>query len=110
MSGEALDNLIPHKVFKGNKPTNSIMYPKLTPRTLGVLIALYEHKVFVQGEELFIYTYTLTHAEDFQLGDKRFKINEMKKFTRVFLQVLFGGLIPLINGESSWENNWLKLF
>ena len=50
MSGEALNNLIPHKVFKGNKPTNSILYPKLNPRTLGVLIALYEHKVFVQGK------------------------------------------------------------
>ena len=41
--------LIPHKVFPGNRPTNSIVYRKLTPRTLGRLIALYEHKVFVQG-------------------------------------------------------------
>ncbi len=41
--------LIPHKVFPGNRPTNSLVYRKLTPRTLGRLIALYEHKVFVQG-------------------------------------------------------------
>jgi glucose-6-phosphate isomerase len=49
MSGEKLEKLIPHKVFEGNKPTNSIMFRKLTPRTLGSLIALYEHKIFVQG-------------------------------------------------------------
>jgi glucose-6-phosphate isomerase len=49
MSGEKLENLVPHKVFAGNKPTNSIMFKKLTPRTLGSLIALYEHKIFVQG-------------------------------------------------------------
>ncbi|HNQ05525.1 MAG TPA: glucose-6-phosphate isomerase [Thiobacillaceae bacterium] len=41
--------LIPHKVFPGNRPTNSLIYRRLTPRTLGRLIALYEHKVFVQG-------------------------------------------------------------
>ncbi|MBM2840570.1 MAG: glucose-6-phosphate isomerase [Bacteroidetes bacterium] len=49
MSGEALEKLLPHKVFEGNRPTNSIMFKKLTPRTLGSLIALYEHKIFVQG-------------------------------------------------------------
>ncbi len=43
------DSLAPHKVFKGNRPTNSLMFKKLTPRTLGRLIALYEHKIFVQG-------------------------------------------------------------
>jgi len=41
--------LAPFKVFTGNKPTNSILFKKLTPRTLGSLIALYEHKIFVQG-------------------------------------------------------------
>jgi glucose-6-phosphate isomerase len=49
MSGEALEKLLPHKVFEGNRPTNSILFNKLTPRTLGSLIALYEHKIFVQG-------------------------------------------------------------
>jgi glucose-6-phosphate isomerase len=41
--------LAPHKVFEGNKPTNSILIDALTPRTLGSLIALYEHKIFTQG-------------------------------------------------------------
>ncbi len=41
--------LTPHKMFPGNRPSNTIMYSKLTPETLGSLVALYEHKVFVQG-------------------------------------------------------------
>ncbi len=40
---------MPHRVFEGNHPTNTIMAPKLTPNVLGQLIALYEHKVFTQG-------------------------------------------------------------
>jgi glucose-6-phosphate isomerase len=40
---------MPFKVFPGNRPTNSIIFKKLTPRTLGSLIAMYEHKIFVQG-------------------------------------------------------------
>uniref|UniRef100_A0A3Q2W452 Glucose-6-phosphate isomerase n=1 Tax=Haplochromis burtoni TaxID=8153 RepID=A0A3Q2W452_HAPBU len=49
LSGEALEKILPHKVFQGNRPTNSIIFKKLTPYTLGVLIAMYEHKIFVQG-------------------------------------------------------------
>ncbi|MFN2309441.1 MAG: glucose-6-phosphate isomerase [Gammaproteobacteria bacterium] len=49
LSGEALARRLPHKVFPGNRPSNAILYRKLTPRTLGSLIALYEHKIFVQG-------------------------------------------------------------
>ncbi|KAK7913504.1 hypothetical protein WMY93_013715 [Mugilogobius chulae] len=49
LSGEALEKILPHKVFQGNRPTNSIIFKKLTPYTLGALIALYEHKIFVQG-------------------------------------------------------------
>lgn len=49
MSADAIARLAPHKIFSGNRPTNSIIYPKLTPRVLGNLIALYEHKIFVQG-------------------------------------------------------------
>lgn len=49
MSGEALEALLPHKMFEGNRPTTSIMFNQLTPNTLGKLIALYEHKIFVQG-------------------------------------------------------------
>jgi glucose-6-phosphate isomerase len=46
---DEINFLKPFKVFEGNKPTNSILYKKLTPRTLGTLIAMYEHKIFVQG-------------------------------------------------------------
>lgn len=49
MDVDAIETLLPHKVFVGNKPTNSILFDLLTPRTLGRLIALYEHKIFVQG-------------------------------------------------------------
>ncbi len=41
--------MAPHKVFEGNRPTNTLLMPKLTPESLGSLIALYEHKIFVQG-------------------------------------------------------------
>ncbi len=47
--GEALKTVLPHKIFSGNRPTNSILVRQLDPHTLGMLIALYEHKVFVQG-------------------------------------------------------------
>jgi glucose-6-phosphate isomerase len=49
LSGDALEKLLPHKIFEGNRPTSSILFNKLTPNTLGKLIALYEHKIFVQG-------------------------------------------------------------
>lgn len=45
----ALEKLLPYKVFEGNHPTNSILFRKVDPTTLGALIALYEHKIFVQG-------------------------------------------------------------
>jgi len=41
--------MTPPRTFPGNRPTNSLLFQKLTPRTLGQLIALYEHKIFVQG-------------------------------------------------------------
>ncbi len=49
VAGDRLEEILPHKIFEGNKPTNSIMFEKLDPRTLGALLAMYEHKVFVQG-------------------------------------------------------------
>ena len=49
LSGEALKQLLPHKIFAGNRPSNTLLFQKLDPHTLGMLIALYEHKVFVQG-------------------------------------------------------------
>ena len=49
LDAERIVDLLPHKVFPGNSPTNSILIDQLTPRRLGSLIALYEHKIFVQG-------------------------------------------------------------
>lgn len=49
VAGQTLEELTQHKVFSGNRPTNSILFKKLTPKTLGSLIAIYEHKIFVQG-------------------------------------------------------------
>jgi glucose-6-phosphate isomerase len=49
LSAEQIAKLLPFKVFSGNRPTNSFLIKKITPYTLGQLIALYEHKIFVQG-------------------------------------------------------------
>ena len=46
---EYIDNVAPHKVHKGNRPTNTILMKQISPKTIGSLIALYEHKIFVQG-------------------------------------------------------------
>ncbi|WP_020530594.1 glucose-6-phosphate isomerase [Flexithrix dorotheae] len=48
-SKEDIEKITPFKIFEGNRPTNSILFKKLDPRTLGALIAMYEHKIFVQG-------------------------------------------------------------
>ena len=45
----AIDELAPHKVFPGNRPSTTIVYRTLDPRTLGMLLAMYEHKVFTMG-------------------------------------------------------------
>ena len=49
LRGEALEQLLPHKVFPGNRPSTTILYRKLGPRTIGLLLAMYEHKVFTMG-------------------------------------------------------------
>lgn len=49
LSDEEIEKLTPHKVFSGNRPTNSIFFKKLTPATLGSLLAMYEHKIYVQS-------------------------------------------------------------
>ncbi|MFO7640582.1 MAG: glucose-6-phosphate isomerase [Candidatus Competibacteraceae bacterium] len=49
LRGEALEQLLPYKVFPGNRPSTSLFYRRLTPQVLGSLLALYEHKVFAQG-------------------------------------------------------------
>ena len=48
-SAAEIKALLPHKVFPGDRPTNSILVKRVDPYTLGLLVALYEHKVFVQG-------------------------------------------------------------
>jgi glucose-6-phosphate isomerase len=54
---ESIAKLLPYKIFSGNKPTNSFLVKKITPFSLGQLIALYEHKIFVQGIIWNIYSY-----------------------------------------------------
>ncbi|WP_373767312.1 glucose-6-phosphate isomerase [Glaesserella sp.] len=54
---EEVADIVPFKVFTGNKPTNSILVQKITPFTLGALIAMYEHKIFVQGVIFNIYSF-----------------------------------------------------
>lgn len=49
LESEDVDALAPHKVFPGNRPSNTILLDRLTPRSLGMLVAAYEHKIFVQG-------------------------------------------------------------
>ena len=49
LSADEIEKLLPYKIFPGNKPTSTILFKTLTPKTLGSLIAMYEHKIFVQG-------------------------------------------------------------
>ncbi|MBC8112386.1 MAG: glucose-6-phosphate isomerase, partial [Verrucomicrobia bacterium] len=53
----AYEKLVAFKVFEGNCPTNAILFKKLTPKVLGSLIAMYEHKIFVQGVIWNIYSF-----------------------------------------------------
>ena len=57
LSKERVDELVPHKTFPGNRPTTSIMVQKITPKVLGSLVAMYEHKIFVQGIVWNIYSF-----------------------------------------------------
>ena len=57
MEASEIEKLLPYKIFEGNKPTNTILIDKLTPESLGALIALYEHKIFVQGVIWNIFSY-----------------------------------------------------
>lgn len=52
-----INELLPFKVFEGNRPSNAILFKKLTPRNLGIIIAMYEHKTFVQGVIWNIYSF-----------------------------------------------------
>lgn len=79
MAADSIAKLAPHKVFPGNRPTCTFLYPKLTPFVLGQLVALYEHKVFVQGAIWDINSYDQWGVE---LGKE-----------------LAGELLPVVKGE-----------
>ncbi|MCW5730413.1 MAG: glucose-6-phosphate isomerase [Alphaproteobacteria bacterium] len=79
LAGEALEKLLPHKVFPGDRPSNTILFETLDPRRLGMLIALYEHKVFVQGIVWNIHSFDQWGVE---LGKQ-----------------LAGGLLPALEGR-----------
>ena len=57
LTSEQLESIVPFKVFDGNRPTTTLLIKKLTPRNLGALIALYEHRIFVQGVVWNIFSY-----------------------------------------------------
>ncbi|RRO26167.1 glucose-6-phosphate isomerase [Flavobacteriaceae bacterium 14752] len=57
LNAEQIKELTPFKIFDGNRPTNTILFDQLTPKSLGMLIAMYEHKIFVQGVIWNIYSY-----------------------------------------------------
>ena len=54
---DKINQLLPFKVFEGNRPSNAILIKKLTPKNMGALIAMYEHKTFVQGVIWNIYSF-----------------------------------------------------
>jgi glucose-6-phosphate isomerase len=78
-SEEVIEKIAPHRVFEGNRPTNSILVEKITPFTLGALIAMYEHKIFVQGVIWDIFSFDQWGVE---LG-----------------KVLANGILPELNGD-----------
>jgi glucose-6-phosphate isomerase len=57
LPADRIEKLLPHKVFPGNRPTSSILVQKITPRALGKLVAMYEHKIFTQGIVWDIYSF-----------------------------------------------------
>jgi glucose-6-phosphate isomerase len=73
MDPEAAERLSAHRVFEGNRPTNSILFKRLDPKTLGALIALYEHKIFVQG---FIWNINSFDQWGVELGKQLSKVIE----------------------------------
>ena len=71
-----IETLLPYKVFEGNKPSTTILIEKLTPKTLGSLIAFYEHKIFVQGVIWNIFSYDQFGVElGKELAQKLYKKN-----------------------------------
>ncbi|GAB4226605.1 MAG: glucose-6-phosphate isomerase [Kiloniellaceae bacterium] len=83
LAPEKVEALLPHKVFPGNRPSNTLLYRRLCPRTLGRLIALYEHKVFVQG--------------------RIWGINSFDQWGVELGKQLAGELLPMVKGEAPEE-------
>lgn len=79
-SEDEINKIAPHRVFEGNRPTNSILVKKITPYNLGMLIAMYEHKIYVQGVIWDIFSFDQWGVE---LG-----------------KVLAKGILPELDGES----------
>ncbi|PSL17151.1 glucose-6-phosphate isomerase [Shimia abyssi] len=84
VSGEKLDQLARHKVFEGNRPSTTLVYKKLTPYVLGQIVALYEHRVFVEGV---IYGINSFDQWGVELGKE-----------------LANGLVPAVSGGDYPEN------
>ena len=83
IDAEKASTLKPFKVFEGNKPTNTLLIDKLTPETLGSLVALYEHKLFVQGVIWNIFSYDQWGVElGKQLANGILKQIETKDFSQ----------------------------
>ena len=83
LNKNTLEALLPFKVFEGNKPTNTILIEKLSPETLGSLVSMYEHKIFVQGVLWNIYSYDQWGVElGKELASKLLKEFENKDFKK----------------------------
>ncbi|URJ25095.1 glucose-6-phosphate isomerase [Candidatus Blochmannia ocreatus (nom. nud.)] len=96
-------NLIPFKTCKGNNPSNSILIKKITPYTLGALIALYEHKIFTQGIILNIYTFDQWGVE---LGKQLSSsiLPKIKHKNLIFTNHYDSSSYELIKVYKSWSN------
>ncbi len=101
---EKIKTLLPYKIFEGNRPSNSIIYKKLTPKVLGSLIAMYEHKVFVQGIIWNIYSFDQWGVElGKQLANEI--LDYLKKTKKGVLDSSTKGLITLYKEWSSDSEN-----
>ena len=91
------DWLVPHRVFEGNRPSNTILVDKLTPEALGKLVALYEHSVFTQG--------TIWSIDSFD----QWGVELGKVLAQRIIPELEGAQEPKLAHDSS-TNNLIKLY
>ena len=90
LAEDTAENIVPYKVFDGNKPTNTIFINQLTPESLGKLIAMYEHKIFVQGVVWNVFSYDQFGVElGKQLAGKILKEFEISTKHDLRLLILF---------------------